>query len=74
MKELLGLEEDFYVEAITDPLPRTFPYQGRIRSSDINIDGFPDLLLTLTIKKQTDNTSRTQSYVLLNRPCLPSQE
>ena len=52
MAELVGInKEDEYVQGITDPLPRTFPYSGRLRSSDINIDGYPDLLVTLTIKK-----------------------
>lgn len=26
----------------------TFPYMGRMRSLDINIDGYPDLFITLT--------------------------
>ena len=31
---------------LVNPLP-TFPNQGRVRHTDLNIDGFDDLLLTL---------------------------
>lgn len=56
MEDLIGLSKGFYVDSITDPLPRTFPYQGRVRTSDINIDGYPDLLFTLTIKSYEDDS------------------
>lgn len=56
INSLLGLGKDGNVTAIADPLPRTFPSQGRVRTSDINIDGYPDLLVTLKIMNSTTNS------------------
>ena len=43
---------------------------GRIRYGDFNIDGFDDLLLTLTIKNKKSNKIRYLSMVLENKRCV----
>lgn len=59
--------EELYpnVKGVIDPLP-SFPNQGRLRHSDINIDGFADLFLTLEF---TNNQKR--SVVLMSHACTP---
>ena len=58
------LDESFdKMKGIVDPLP-SFPNQGRVRHSDINIDGFADLFLTLEFMDKTK-----QSVVLMSHPC-----
>jgi hypothetical protein len=46
-----------------DPLP-SFPNQGRLRHSDINIDGYADLFLTLEF-----NDKSKKSVVLMSHAC-----
>lgn len=48
----------------------TFPTRGRVRTADVNIDGFPDLYLTLEF--QQGKSKFTKSLVLLNEPCTNS--
>jgi hypothetical protein len=45
----------------------TFPTRGRVRTADVNIDGFPDLYLTLQFEQ--GKSTVTKSLVLLNVPC-----
>lgn len=45
----------------------TFPTRGRVRTADVNIDGFPDLYLSLEF--EIGNSKVTKSFVLLNEPC-----
>ena len=42
--------------------------RGRIRAADINIDGLPDLFLTLELQKK-DGSTFPKSYVFLAEPC-----
>ena len=51
------------MKGVVDPLP-SFPNQGRVRHSDINIDGYGDLFLTLEF---TDKTKK--SVVLMSHAC-----
>ena len=53
-EEIIGLPES------SDGSP------GRIRYGDINIDGFDDLLITLTIRNKNDGKKRQLSMVLEN--------
>ena len=53
---------------LVSPLP-SYPFIGRIRHSDINIDGFPDLFLTLQFANTKLNTSYDESYVLISTAC-----
>lgn len=41
---------------------------GRMRASDINIDGYPDMFLTLEFEDHNKNTFY-QSFLLLSQPC-----
>lgn len=40
------------IVGIANPLQKynLYPFYGRLRTSDINIDGFPDVILTLNLK------------------------
>ena len=51
------------MKGVMDPLP-SFPNQGRVRHSDINIDGHPDLFLTLEF-----NDKSKKSVVLMSHRC-----
>ena len=42
--------------------------KGRIRSADINIDGLPDLFLTIELES-SQGRSYLKSYVFLGQPC-----
>jgi len=53
---------------IVKPLP-SYPYQGRIRLSDINIDGFPDIFLTLQFANSKLGERYDESYVLMSTAC-----
>lgn len=58
------------IDRITNPLlPTTSPYIGRLRQSDINIDGFPDVFMTLTFNNPATSSKYQQSFVLINAPC-----
>lgn len=54
------------------PSLTTFPGRGRMRTADINIDGFPDLFLTLQF--QNGKNTVTKSLVLLNVPCTSTED
>ena len=51
---------------MVNPFP-TFPSQGRVRHSDINIDGFDDLLMTLDI--DVDGRNIKKSILLISQEC-----
>jgi len=51
------------VKGLVKPFP-TFPNQGRLRHSDINIDGFDDLLMTLDVEQ--DGKRIKQSIILIS--------
>lgn len=53
-EEIIGLPES------SDGSP------GRIRYADLNIDGFDDLLITLSIRNKKDGKNRQLSMVLEN--------
>jgi len=45
---------------------------GRVRAADINIDGFPDLFISLEFKDplaDAEDSTFKQSYVLVNTAC-----
>jgi len=53
------------LKGVMDPLS-SFPNQGRLRHSDINIDGYADLFLTLEF---TDKSKKSKSVVLMSHAC-----
>jgi hypothetical protein len=58
------------IVGITNNLSNTtFPYMGRMRHSDINIDGYPDVFLTLTLNNPSLGSNFTQSVVIISMPC-----
>ena len=44
-------------------------FQGRLRYGDINIDGYPDLYITLILQDTTTKKQYSKSMVLINTPC-----
>jgi len=42
---------------------------GRVRLGDLNIDGYPDLFMTLNIKDNDTNETSKKSQVLMNIEC-----
>ena len=54
------------VKGLVSPFP-TFPNQGRIRHSDINIDGFDDLFMTLDV--EIDGQRKKMSIILISEVC-----
>ena len=51
-----------------NPLP-TFPNQGRVRHTDLNIDGYDDLLMTLSFEDDRGNKIN-KSVVLMSDECV----
>ena len=65
-----------FEKSITNIVPSlsTFPHEGRVRAADMNIDGFPDLFLTLEFQSTgKSNAKSNQSFVLLSAACTPGQ-
>lgn len=71
-----SLQEQFSdkIVGLASPLEKysLYPFFGRLRASDVNIDGFPDLVLTLTF--QGSQGGYRNSFVLYNRPCVVSKQ
>ena len=41
-------------------------YEGRLRTGDFNIDGYPDIFLTMKLEDKDTKNVRTESLVLVN--------
>jgi len=46
-----------------------YPSLGRVRYADIDIDGYPDILITLTLKNTKTKNISPQSFILGNIAC-----
>lgn len=53
--------------------PEEMPFKipGRVRSGDINIDGYPDVYITLQLRKKGEPNSKiiVKSFILINIEC-----
>ena len=57
------------LKGITVPNRSIYPQRGRIRETDLNMDGYPDVFITLNFHSNTLGKDYSQSYVLINSPC-----
>lgn len=46
-----------------------YPFQGRLRVGDLNIDGYPEVFLTLVLKDRINSLKSYRSMILVNTAC-----
>lgn len=64
--------KDYEIQDIANPLntkefePNEGSFNGRIRYGDLNIDGYPEIYLSLVVKEKTSGKLEYKSMVLMN--------
>jgi len=61
---LLGLVSQFEDRKFDERT--SYQFQGRLRSGDFNIDGYPDIFLTVKKENKLTKEVTTESLVLIN--------
>ena len=46
-----------------------YPFQGRLRYGDLNIDGYPELFMTLVLRDKTNGIREYRNLILINTLC-----